>query len=372
MQHISRMLPKVLLKGTAIFLSVLFLQLPNLAAAQELRVLTWNLYLGAEIQSLAVAQTPQEFFVGVQEALGQIAANNFPDRAEALAAAIVEKDPDLVALQEVYNFTINGQNAQPPFRDYLNDLLVALEAQGAYYEAAATVENLNISLPFNELVEVGVIDRDVILVREDIQTQVVDISAFCPGRASVDGCNYGVVAGTTIPGVGPIEFKRGYVGVDVLSGAPPVRFFNTHLEVRDPDPNESLSPLVQRLQALELIAVLSSIAPPHMPLIVAGDINSSPEDTDLLFGLYPSPYMQLSQNNDDIWTLRPGKSGGYTCCFAEDLSMAADLYERIDVIFINGLPAQVHANIVGNDEADQTPSGLWPSDHAGVAARMVF
>jgi hypothetical protein len=366
------MLTKVLLNGSAIFLSVLFLQSPNLAAAQELRVLTWNLYLGAEIQSLAVAQTPEEFFAGVQEALGQIAANAFPNRAPALAAAIVEKDPHLVALQEVYNFTVNGQNAQPPFRDYLKDLLVALEAQGAYYEVAATVENLNLSLPFNELVEVGVIDRDVILVREDIQTQVVDISAFCPGRASVDGCNYGAVAGTTIPGVGLIEFKRGYVAVDVLSGASPVRFFDTHLEVRDPQPGNPLSPLVQRLQALELTAVLSSVAPADMPLIVAGDINSSPEDTDLLFDLNPSPYMQLAQNHYDAWDLRPGKPNGYTCCYAEDLSMAADLYERIDVIFTNELPEQVKANVVGNGAADQTPSGLWPSDHAGVAARLVF
>lgn len=371
MQSRSRMLPKVLRNGAVIFLAVLLLQLPNLAAAQELNVLTWNLYLGAEIQSLAAAQSSDEFFAGVQEALGQIAANNFPDRAAALAAAIIEKDPHVVALQEVYNFTINEQNAQPPFRDYLYDLLAALEAQGVYYDVAATVENLNLSLPFGP-VEVGVIDRDVILAREDIQTQVVDLSAFCPGRASVDGCNYAFVAGISIPGVGPIEFKRGYVAVDILSGAPAVRIFDTHFEVRDPQPGNPLSPLVQRAQALELTAVLSSVAPPDIPLIVAGDINSSPEDTDLLFGLYPSPYMQLTQNNYDIWTLRPGKPAGYTCCYAEDLSMAADLYERIDVIFSNQLPDRVHANVVGNDETDRTPSGQWPSDHAGVAARMVF
>ena len=150
------------------------------------------------------------------------------------------------------------------------------------------------------------------------------------------------------------------------------RSFDTHLEVRDPQPGNDLSPLVQRLQAQELIVVLNSVAPGYMPLIVAGDINSAPEDTDLLFGLYPSPYMQLAEAYNDIWTLRPGKPVGYTCCYAEDLSMDADLYERIDVIFASDLPAQVHANIVGNDAADQTSTGLWPSDHAGVAARMAF
>jgi endonuclease/exonuclease/phosphatase family metal-dependent hydrolase len=365
------MLPKVILNGAVLFLSVLFLQLPNLAAAQELRVLTWNLYLGAEIQSLAAAESPEEFFAGVQEALGQIAANNFPDRAGVLAAAIIEKDPDVVALQEVYNFTINEQNAQPPFRDYLEDLLAALEAAGAFYEVAATVENLNISLPYGPVV-VGVIDRDVILVRENIQTQVVDLSALCPGRESLDGCTYGVIASIIIPDVGLIEFKRGYAAVDVLSGAPPVRFFDTHLEVRDPQPGNPFSPLVQRLQAMELTGVLNSVAPPDMPLIVAGDINSSPEDTDILFGLYPPPYMLLAADNYDTWTLRPGNAAGLTCCYAEDLSIGADLYERIDVIFSNELPGQVRANVVGNDEAGRTPSGRWPSDHAGVAARLEF
>jgi endonuclease/exonuclease/phosphatase family metal-dependent hydrolase len=158
----------------------------------------------------------------------------------------------------------------------------------------------------------------------------------------------------------------------LLSGALPVRFFDTHLEVRDPQPGNELSPLVQRWQAMELVFVLNNAALPHMPTLVAGDINSSPEDTDHLFDKYSSPYMQLAENYHDIWTLRPGKPVGHTCCYAEDLSMDADLYERIDVIFSNALPEQVKANVVGNNAADRTPSGLWPSDHAGVAARMAF
>jgi hypothetical protein len=50
------------------------------------------------------------------------------------------------------------------------------------------------------------------------------------------------------------------------------------------------------------------------------------------------------------------------------------LYERVDVIFVSESPINmIKANAVGNDEANKTiPSGLWPSDHAGVVARGEF
>jgi hypothetical protein len=32
----------------------------------------------------------------------------------------------------------------------------------------------------------------------------------------------------------------------------------------------------------------------------------------------------------------------------------------------------VHARVVGARQRDKTPSGLWPSDHAGVAAKLII
>jgi len=32
----------------------------------------------------------------------------------------------------------------------------------------------------------------------------------------------------------------------------------------------------------------------------------------------------------------------------------------------------VHATVVGDESADRTPSGLWPSDHAGVVASLTL
>jgi endonuclease/exonuclease/phosphatase family metal-dependent hydrolase len=325
---------------------------------------------------LADAETIGEFLGGVEDALDQVAANDFTERAEAIAALIVEKDPYLLGLQEVYKFTsYAGLNGSPPFLDYLVEIKEALSEQGACYEDVATVTNLDTNsdlgpIPVPNYGPVGITDRDVILARCGLEYEVVDLTGFPLCRPSDDGCNYTNVALAATP-VGDIAFERGYVAVDTIYG----RFFNTHLEVRDPDPDNPLSRLVQRAQAMELINAISVAAsndPPPGPVIVVGDINSSPEDPDDIPDFQP-PYMQFeSAGYVDAWTLRPGKPKGFTCCFDEDLSIPADLYERIDVIFSYETPSRVKANVLGNDEADQTASGLWPSDHAGVAARIKF
>jgi endonuclease/exonuclease/phosphatase family metal-dependent hydrolase len=364
---------KVFIKIMVVFLAILFLYVPAWAKAEEIRVMTRNLYLGAEIQSIVAASTPKEFYEGVQRALEQVAANDFTERAEALAAEIVEKNPHLVGLQEVYNFTIDGSNGALPFHDYLTILTDMLAVQGACYGVAAVVKNLDIAIPMPGVGSVGVVDRDVILAREDVDTQVVDLTAggFC--RASLDGCNYHVVASAQTTPIGPINFERGVVAVDAVIGTCPVRFFNTHLEVRNVDPKNPLSPFIQAAQAFELTALLKLPHDENLPVIVVGDLNSSSEHMPV-GGIFP-PYMQLEMEGYvDVWTLRPGNPKGFTCCQAENLlNPESILSERVDMIFCSELSInKVKANVVGNDEANKTPSGFWPSDHAGVVARMEF
>jgi endonuclease/exonuclease/phosphatase family metal-dependent hydrolase len=329
-----------------------------------------NLYLGAEIQSLAAITDPESFFLGLQAALMQVALNNFPDRAVSLGAEIADYNPKLVGLQEVYDFTIDGYNGPPPFRNYLDDLLAVL---GASYYVAAVVENLAINVPVPGVGTVGVLDRDVILARHDVVATPVDLTEYCSKPLSEDGCNYLVVAGVNTP-IGPIAFERGYVCVDAMIGKLPVRFCNTHLEVREPDPTNPLSPFIQRLQAFELVNTLNSF-PEDKLIIVVGDINSSPEDLPII-GL-ESPYMQLAEDNSDVWELKRNSQHnnpeGLTCCQAENLlNPESELYERIDVIFSSKFPRKVKAYVVGDEPADKTSTGLWPSDHAGVVARMKF
>jgi hypothetical protein len=338
--------------------------------------MTRNLYLGAELGPVVAAQTPEAFFAAVQKALTQVAANNFPERATALAAEIVEKKPHLVGLQEVSNFTLNEGNGAPPFRDYLADLLSALSAQGADYRVAAVVRNFNVQLPFGGSL-LGVTDRDVVLARSDVATTVVPL-ALSGCRPSMDGCNYQVFASAATP-LGTIAIERGFVAVDAVASGSPIRFVDTHLELpaRELDPANPLSSAIQAAQAFELIATLAGFpAPAGSKIVVVGDINSTPQDQIFSVGPYTivPPYKQLEAIYTDAWTLRPGDPPGFTCCQAEDLlNLDSLLVDRRDVTFTSELPVgMVKVNVVGNDETDKTPSGLWPSDHAGVVTRLEF
>jgi len=91
-------------------------------AADKITVETRNLYLGADLTPIVTA-------------LAEITATNFPERAQALAKEIADKQPHLVGLQEVFNFTKDLGNGAVPFRDYLADLMSALAAEGAPHRA---------------------------------------------------------------------------------------------------------------------------------------------------------------------------------------------------------------------------------------------
>ena len=183
-----------------------------------------------------------------------------------------------------------------------------------------------------------------------------------------------------------ITSKRAWPSRSSRSARDTYRVVNTHLEVENLDPTNPLSPAIQAAQATELKAVLDATSA-GVRLIVAGDINSTPEDTRFphpVSGPLVRPFQQFVEGVDffgqptpggpylDTWALRPGKPAGYTCC-DENLSTGElALDERKDVMFVREMPAGVKANLVGIDPGDRTPSGLWPSDHAGLWVRFSF
>jgi hypothetical protein len=67
---------------------------------------------------------------------------------------------------------------------------------------------------------------------------------------------------------------------------------------------------------------------------------------------------------------------GFTCCQTETLdNPVSSLDSRIDMIFADFgdlVPEKIKASVLGDEPGDKTPSGLWPSDHAGVATKLSF
>jgi hypothetical protein len=81
----------------------------------------------------------------------------------------------------------------------------------------------------------------------------------------------------------------------------------------------------------------------------------------------PAPYT-------DAWTAAgQDPDGGHTCGQAADLANEASrLRERIDYVFVRDA-AVLDCHVVGADPRDRTrPDRIWPSDHAGVVARLGF
>jgi hypothetical protein len=364
----------------------------------SLSVMSRNQYFGTNLAPVAAAPDLPSFLQAAMAALAEIAANNFPERAVALAREIADRQPHVVALQEVDDFRLNGvHTVGPPFVDQLELTLAALHELGASYVAVAEVQNLSVTLPVdldNDGVPeslVSVTDRDVILARRDLVdaglVSPVPLSAICE-RPSADGgpgCNFSFYVTANTP-FGPLAIERGFVAVDVMLGGRVFRVVNTHLEVENLDPSNPLSPLIQSAQAAELKALIDAVSG-GTSVILAGDFNSTPDDPlfpDPVFGPFARPVRQFAEGVDlvnvpspggpylDTWLLRPGRPAGFTCCNEDLGSREFFVRERKDLVFSRDLPLAVKANVLGTDPVDRTTSGLWPSDHAGVWVRLEF
>jgi len=339
---------------------------------QQLRVMTRNIYVGASIFRILDAE-PEEIPFVVTAMMQTVFDTNFPERAEALADEIKKARPHLIGLQEVSLLRVqspgdflfgNQLPAEDVLFDYLAILQAALAARGLDYVVAGVVENADVELPMFAGIhpdgyplfdDIRLTDRDVVLARADVATSNVTARNFA------DNISF-PIGPLTVP------FLRGFVALDAEVKGRSYRFVNTHLEV------QTFTPYYQSVQAAELIAELAGAAD---PVIVVGDLNSEPDDP------VASPYAQFAAAGYvDAWLVKNGKpKPGYTCCQAEALDNPKSLLdERIDYVLVRNstdFPAfpdlgPVRAKVVGaNAKKDKTDSGLWPSDHAGLAVKMI-
>ena len=78
----------------------------------EIKVMTQNQYLGADLAPLLTATDSLAFNDELVSVLKKIAASRFHDRAQRQAAQIAKERPHVVALQEAWRF--DCQDLAPP------------------------------------------------------------------------------------------------------------------------------------------------------------------------------------------------------------------------------------------------------------------
>ncbi|MFJ3306186.1 endonuclease/exonuclease/phosphatase family protein [Streptomyces sp. NPDC086549] len=316
----------------------------------NVRVMTQNMYVGSDFQALADARTPQQFFAAVTLTYQQILASRPSERAAAVAREVARDEPDLVALQEADIVRTGAPPATNVQSDQLKSLLAALDRLGRHYEAVAIVPEEDIEAPSTLGFDVRLSVRNVILARvgpsrpvkvSNLQVQTYAIQHVQPSP------------------VGSITSRNGWASVDATVDGRTFRFVTTHLE---PLPPFS----VQRAQAQDLVA---SAADTDLPVVFAGDFNTTANDPQN--PTFPTYQFLLNSGFTDAWREKHPTDPGFTCCQAPDLkNPVSALSLRIDLVLFRGDFGVKNIHLVGDRQSDRTPSGLWPSDHAGIVATL--
>ena len=102
---------------------------------------------------------------------------------------------------------------------------------------------------------------------------------------------------------------------------------------------------------------------------MAGDFNIAADTS--LDPSFPAYQAVINAGFSDAWQVKRAPDPGFTCCEAGDLlNSTPTLNHRIDLIFLRGGFGVADISLIGNQPTDRTSSGLWPSDHAGIAATL--
>ena len=317
-----------------------------------IRLVTQNMYVGTSFAPLSAAQTPGQLLAAVALIYNNIVASKPAERAAAMAREISRQRPDLVALQEVTILrTGNGSAPATTVRsDFLQSLLDELAALGQRYSAVAILPGLDAQAPSALGFDVRISIQDAILVRSDLLGGAIKVS-----NLQIEQFGIKFLTPTL---VGSVADPRGWAAIDVNVRGSKFRFVTTHLD--------SIVPAIRIAQAGELLRTAANTS---LPVIMAGDFNIGAHNS--LDPSFPAYQAMINAGFTDAWQSKRAPDPGFTCCQAQNLLNPTSLLnERIDLVLFRGGFGVADISLIGNQPADRTSSGLWPSDHAGVAATL--
>ncbi len=319
----------------------------------EITVLTWNIYLGGNHEPLLNA-SPDTLPAKTSALWKQVQDTFFPARARAIAKVINRIRPDVIGLQEVMRWSVDARPQlqyvphQVLVHDFITLLLGELAADGAFYTLAARSPGVDLLLPTTEGFDVHFEDSVAILARVPAPGEAFSWSNPRAERFSQN---------LTVPiGNQNQTLSRQWTSLDIMVGNQPVRFINAHVEYADPK--------VSKAQCTALLTGPAKLN--DRPVVLVGDFNDDAGICDLWKTLtnkekakFVDAFLEVNKDSGPTW-------GQHTNL----RNTESKLTRCLDWILYRGNANAISASVVGADLDDRTPDGLWPSDHAGVLARI--
>jgi endonuclease/exonuclease/phosphatase family metal-dependent hydrolase len=342
------------------------------------RVMTRNLYLGADLTPAITSSSQPQFFEANGGIIRQVEATNFPVRAKGLAKEILGQKPDLVGLQEVALWreaepslgpVLTGVPAATKVKyDFLKLLLAQLNKRGPLYKAVVVQPEFDFEAPAdangtpgdgpggtgilaNTEVNGRLTMRDVILARIG-----AGVKTSNPHSAHFEHLLVVKVAGSK-----EVTVTRGWTSVDAtVRGSRKFHFVNTHLEAFD---DETQVPSIRAQQASELVAP-GGPATSKLPVILLGDLNSDVK-TEVKPGDGQAYKVVTAAGFRERATDKP--TG---CCIDSSFDLktgsAKEMNHKVDHI-LTDTPRKIR--LVSSAVTGRTKNnGYFDSDHAGIAS----
>lgn len=380
---------------------------PVQASSSELKVMTRNLYLGADV-AIAMELLP-DFPAATQFMWDQMRQTNFPERSQLFVQEIKTANPDVIGLQEAAKwYCKTGVFSEPvTVYDFVEILISDLSSAGLNYEIAKSGDRQAVNVGFeiapiplltsaqdNELFPdlfgqssayCGFEIADVLLVKSSLTSEILAV-----GNSEYEA-KY-----TIIPTI--MSIYRGYSWADIKINNQPIRFVTTHLE-------SSFAPDKKPVAKEQADQLISDLADTKIPIVLLGDFNSDPRDPRSNQSLNPG--LQPAENEScEAQVENPTKSTAVDSCnaywtlvqsdfidvgplakdpksftwglaalltgpdaarasAATQLGNEVGFTDRLDYIFTKGAIQSTSSELIGN-----SPSGPWASDHAGLVATL--
>jgi endonuclease/exonuclease/phosphatase family metal-dependent hydrolase len=354
------------------------------AKPATVKVMTRNLYLGADLSPGIQATNLQELVNGAGQILNQVDANNFPVRAKGLAQEIRTAKPDLVGLQEAALWRTEpcDKNPLPPAAatvryDYLASLLAEVNRGAKLYRVAVAKPEFDFEVwantdgneatagpgcPMGSEINGRLTMRDAILVRKGVRVGSPKSGTFKTLlRVKPAGVN--------------VDVTRGWTSLDATVHGKKLHFVNTHFEAFDNSPNGNPTNTgktvgngeIRQAQAKELLAK-GGAARSKLPVILLGDLNSDVK-TEVKKGDGLAYRALLDAKFVERSTYKP-----LGCCLNANVlttsggGNANDFDHKVDHVMTNA-PKKV--KLVSSSITGRKPvNGFWDSDHAGVVSTL--